>query len=90
MENRKANLTTAASRGRLTSHQMNVCKTSMTNTETGQRNFQAATALGIKRPWTKGKFQVSQLIAIRYTLVPKGLPGGTDGKANRENVFLKG
>ena len=36
MENRKANLTTGANRE---SHQMTVCKTSMTNTETGQGNF---------------------------------------------------
>ena len=39
MGNRKANLTTAANRGSLTSHQITVCKTSMTDTETGQGNF---------------------------------------------------
>ena len=35
MENRKANLTTSANRGNLTSHQMTVCKKNMTNTKTG-------------------------------------------------------
>ena len=86
MENQKTNLTTAAKRGNLTSHQMTVCKTSTTDMETGQGNFQVATPLGTRSPWTKGRFQLSQRIAIRNTLVSTGLPGGIDETANTENV----
>ena len=35
----ESNLTTVPNRGSLTSYQMTVCKTSMTNTETLQGNF---------------------------------------------------
>ena len=87
MGDRKANLTTVANRESFTSHQMTMCNTNMTNTKTGQRNFQVATPLGTRRLWTKGRFQPSQLMAIHNTLVPTGLPGGT---ANRGNVVMKG
>ena len=70
------NLTTAANRGSLASHQMAVCKKSMNDTESRKRNFQAETPLGT---W-----------AIRNTLDPTGLPLGTNGKANGGNVVLKG
>ena len=80
----------ATNRGSLTNHQKIACKTRMTNTEIGQGNFQEATTLGTRRPWTKGRFQLSQFIAIRNILVTMGLPGGTDGTPNRGNVVLKG
>ena len=70
MENRKANLTTAVNRGRFTSHQMTGCKTNITDAETVQENFQAATPLRARKPWTKGRFQLSQL-DIRNKLVPR-------------------
>ena len=89
MENRKENLATAANMGSFTSHQMIVCKTSMTNTETGQENFQAVTPLATRRQWTKGRFQLSQLIAIRSTLVSTELRGDTEGTANTGNIVLK-
>ena len=56
-----------------------VCKMSITNTEMGHGKFKAATPLGTRRPWTKGRFQLSQPIAICNTVVPMGLSGGTDG-----------
>ena len=56
------NLTTATNRGSFTSHQMNLCQTSMIDTETGQSNFQAETPLGTRRPWTKERFQLSNIL----------------------------
>ena len=64
-------------------------KAIMTDTEMGRGKFKAATTPGTRRPQTKGKFKLSQLIAICNTLVPMGLPGGTDGMVNRENVVMK-
>ena len=53
MENQKTNLRTATNRASLTSHRMTVSKTSMTNAETEQENFQATTPLETRRLKTK-------------------------------------
>ena len=63
-------------------HQITVCKTSMTNIRQG--NFHVATPLRPRKPWTERRFQLSQLITIRNTLVTTGLAGGTDGTAKKE------
>ena len=46
MENRKENLTTATNKGSLMSHQITVCKTIMTDTET--RKFPSSDTAGNK------------------------------------------
>ena len=46
--------------------------------------------LGTRRPWIKGRFQLSQLFVVSKTLVQPGMPGGTDGMVNRGNIVLKG
>ena len=52
MEDRETNLATAPNKGRLGSHKLT---SSVTNTNTGQRNFPVAIPIG-KRPWTKHRF----------------------------------
>ena len=75
-----------ANRGSLKSHQMIMCKTSITD------NFQVATPLGTRTPWTKGMFQLNKL---KYCN-PKhtGLNGTVRrqgwNRKNRGNIVLKG
>ena len=62
------NFVTAAKRGNLTNHKMTVSKTSITNTETGQGIFQAATPLRTEDHGPRA--QLSQFITICSKLVP--------------------
>ena len=90
MEHQKANPTTAANRRSFYEPSNNRVQDEYDQYGDRTSKLLAATPLGKRGPWTKGRFQLTQLIAIRNTLVPTGQPGDKEGTANRGNVALKG
>ena len=79
MGDRQADPAVAANRGRLTSHEIAVGETCVTNAKAGQCDLLITVPVTGGPPRSNCRSQLTQFIAVRNTLTPSGLPSGADG-----------
>ena len=67
----------------LESHDVAVRQAGVSYAKTGQDDLLSVVTVAGELPWSDGRSQLTQFIAVRNTVTPTGLPSGADGTLNR-------